>query len=60
MSDLSSDKLGAKIRNARLQRYPYMLVVGPQGGRGADASGSGPGTPASSGRCPWKSSRRAY
>jgi threonyl-tRNA synthetase len=26
--DISSDKLGAKIRNARLQRYPYMLVVG--------------------------------
>jgi threonyl-tRNA synthetase len=29
-ADLSSDKLGAKIRNARLQRYPYMLVVGPK------------------------------
>jgi threonyl-tRNA synthetase len=29
-SDLSSDKLGAKIRNARLQRYPYMLIVGPK------------------------------
>jgi threonyl-tRNA synthetase len=29
-SDLSSDKLGAKIRNARLSRYPYMLVVGPK------------------------------
>jgi threonyl-tRNA synthetase len=28
--DISSDKLGAKIRNARLQRYPYMLVVGPK------------------------------
>ena len=26
--DVSSDKLGAKIRNARLARYPYMLVVG--------------------------------
>jgi threonyl-tRNA synthetase len=26
--DVSADKLGAKIRNARLQRYPYMLVVG--------------------------------
>jgi threonyl-tRNA synthetase len=26
--DLSADKLGAKIRNARLQRYPYLLVVG--------------------------------
>ncbi len=29
-ADLSSDKLGAKIRNARLQRYPYLLVVGPK------------------------------
>jgi threonyl-tRNA synthetase len=29
-ADLSSDKLGAKIRNARLFRYPYMLVVGPK------------------------------
>jgi threonyl-tRNA synthetase len=29
-ADLSSDKLGAKIRNARLMRYPYMLVVGPK------------------------------
>ncbi len=28
--DLSSDKLGAKIRNARLMRYPYLLVVGPK------------------------------
>jgi threonyl-tRNA synthetase len=28
--DLSSDKLGAKIRNARLSRYPYLLVVGPK------------------------------
>ncbi|MDP9149955.1 MAG: threonine--tRNA ligase [Myxococcota bacterium] len=28
--DLSADKLGAKIRNARLLRYPYMLVVGPK------------------------------
>jgi threonyl-tRNA synthetase len=28
--DLSSDKLGAKIRAARLQRYPYLLVVGPK------------------------------
>ena len=32
-ADLSSDKLGAKIRNARLLRYPYMLVVGPERGR---------------------------
>jgi threonyl-tRNA synthetase len=28
--DMSSDKLGAKIRNARLSRYPYLLVVGPK------------------------------
>jgi threonyl-tRNA synthetase len=28
--DLSADKLGAKIRNGRLQRYPYLLVVGPK------------------------------
>jgi threonyl-tRNA synthetase len=28
--DTSADKLGAKIRNARLQRYPYLLVVGPK------------------------------
>ncbi|RYE79126.1 MAG: threonine--tRNA ligase [Myxococcales bacterium] len=26
--DLSADKLGAKIRNARLLRYPYIAVVG--------------------------------
>src|SRR6202142_511754 len=29
-SDLSSDKLGAKVRGARLLRYPYLLVVGPK------------------------------
>jgi threonyl-tRNA synthetase len=28
--DVSSDKLGAKIRNARGLRYPYLLVVGPK------------------------------
>jgi threonyl-tRNA synthetase len=28
--DVSSDKLGAKIRNARGVRYPYLLVVGPK------------------------------
>ncbi|MBV9949644.1 MAG: threonine--tRNA ligase [Myxococcales bacterium] len=28
--DLSSDKLGAKVRKARLLRYPYLLVVGPK------------------------------
>ena len=27
-ADLSNDKLGAKIRNARLARYPYLAVVG--------------------------------
>ncbi|MEO8874532.1 MAG: His/Gly/Thr/Pro-type tRNA ligase C-terminal domain-containing protein, partial [Polyangiaceae bacterium] len=27
-SDLSNDKLGAKIRNARLSRVPYIAVVG--------------------------------
>jgi len=26
--DASADKLGAKIRNARLARYPYLCVVG--------------------------------
>jgi len=28
--DTSADKLGAKIRNARLGRYPYLCVVGPK------------------------------
>jgi threonyl-tRNA synthetase len=28
--DNGADKLGAKIRNARLARYPYLLVVGQQ------------------------------
>ena len=28
--DASGDKLGAKIRNARMTRVPYMLVVGPK------------------------------
>jgi threonyl-tRNA synthetase len=37
-ADLSSDKLGAKIRSARLQRYPYILVVGPKEAE-ADAVG---------------------
>ena len=26
--DRSSDKIGAKIRNARLERVPYMLIIG--------------------------------
>jgi threonyl-tRNA synthetase len=29
-ADLSSDKLGAKVRSARMLRYPYLLVVGPK------------------------------
>ncbi len=29
-ADLSSDKLGAKIRNARPWRAPYLLVLGPK------------------------------
>lgn len=29
-ADFSADKLGAKIRNARLMRHPYMIVVGPK------------------------------
>ena len=29
-SDMSGDKLGAKIRNGRAMRAPYMLVVGPK------------------------------
>ncbi|MBS2019926.1 MAG: threonine--tRNA ligase [Deltaproteobacteria bacterium] len=28
--DFGADKLGAKIRTARMMRYPYMLVVGPK------------------------------
>jgi threonyl-tRNA synthetase len=28
--DASADKLGAKIRNARHARYPFLLVVGPK------------------------------
>jgi len=32
--DVSADKLGAKIRNARLARYPYVLVVGPKEAEG--------------------------
>lgn len=29
-ADFSADKLGSKIRSARLLRHPYMLVVGPK------------------------------
>jgi threonyl-tRNA synthetase len=35
-ADLRSDKLGAKIRDARLERIPYMAVVG---GREVDGAG---------------------
>jgi len=28
IADVSADKLGAKIRNARMRRYPYMAVIG--------------------------------
>jgi threonyl-tRNA synthetase len=48
-ADLSSDKLGAKIRSARVWRAPYMLVVGPKeaeadavGVRSRDAGELGP------------------
>ncbi|MDB4941775.1 MAG: threonyl-tRNA synthetase [Labilithrix sp.] len=29
-ADFAGDKLGAKIRNARTARHPYMLVIGPK------------------------------
>ena len=29
-ADFSGDKLGAKIKNARTMRYPYMVIVGPK------------------------------
>ncbi|AKU96959.1 Threonyl-tRNA synthetase [Labilithrix luteola] len=29
-ADFSGDKLGAKIRNARIMRHPYMLILGPK------------------------------
>jgi threonyl-tRNA synthetase len=29
-ADYSGDKLGAKIRNARTARHPYMLILGPK------------------------------
>jgi threonyl-tRNA synthetase len=28
ISDLSADKLGAKIRNGRMMRYPYLGIIG--------------------------------
>jgi threonyl-tRNA synthetase len=37
-SDFSGDKLGAKIRNARTARHPYMLIVGPKDAEGGTVS----------------------
>jgi len=34
VADLSSDKLGAKIRNARLMRYPYLGIIGDREAEG--------------------------
>jgi threonyl-tRNA synthetase len=44
-SDLGSEKLGAKIRNARLERVPYMAVVGDREveGRGVALRGRAEG-----------------
>ncbi len=36
--DLSSEKLGAKIRNARTMRVPYLAVVGPREAESASVS----------------------
>ncbi len=37
-ADFSGDKLGAKIRNARAMRHPYMLIVGPKDAEGGTVS----------------------
>ena len=37
-ADFSGDKLGAKIRNARTARHPYMLIVGPKDAEGGTVS----------------------
>jgi len=37
-ADFCGDKLGAKIRNARSTRHPYMLVVGPKDSEGGTVS----------------------
>jgi threonyl-tRNA synthetase len=37
-ADFSGDKLGAKIRNARTARHPYMLIVGPKDAEGGSVS----------------------
>ena len=49
-ADLSSDKLGAKIRNARLCRVPLHARRGPEGGRSRRGRACGRATPASSAR----------
>ena len=36
--EFSGDKLGAKIRNARTARHPYMLIVGPKDVEGGTVS----------------------
>ena len=57
--DLSADKLGAKIRNARLARYPYLCVVGAKEAE-AGRSACGPGTGASSAPSSWRISHRCW
>lgn len=37
-ADFTGDKLGAKIRNARSARHPYMLIVGPKDVEGGTVS----------------------
>jgi threonyl-tRNA synthetase len=37
-ADFTGDKLGAKIRNARTARHPYMLIVGPKDAEGGTVS----------------------
>jgi threonyl-tRNA synthetase len=37
-ADFSGDKLGAKIRNARSTRHPYMLVIGEKDAEGGTVS----------------------
>lgn len=34
VADLSADKLGAKIRNARMMRYPYLGIIGDREAEG--------------------------
>ncbi len=37
-ADFAGDKLGAKIRNARSARHPYMLILGPKDSEGGTVS----------------------